>query len=832
MRIWKKKTEVPELTGLTELPEQEQQEKAEATDENQINDKKQTADKKRRSFWSSRMVQNLICMLSLIVLVADMAGIVLFADYYNLHDMGDILELLLFGEYEESEEFWNTFVNEADTRIAVEKAKQMYQDLNVAENNGMTMVDLGYLDHLEYGDELTGITYYLADLVAWWDDFSLSKLSAEQYESISLIKQTDPYYRVESTFYGYQYPKYECVINERYYPVGDEDVSLYEYADSPELFAEYSGKLQRTIQAVKEMSTVYRTNLDHYNLHAALVDGKSGLAFSSFEDVNAGDSLSISELHSMFEERVKKSGRYLIYEAGSEIHSNIDIPYYRSYLEISYFKDLFYLEEGDILYLWVDDTYPGNDELREGWELYHEETSVLRKMLCVLPIALVLFLVSFIRRIMLEGRGGQKERKIRNWKTEFLIMECIAVGIGVVAILYPFMNEVSYYLEDPYILSGICIGVCCFMALILSMNLLYFGMELIRRLKARTFYKKSLLYVLITLFIRFVLMLNGKIRWAVGYLVFLLVNFLAVLSESGPLIVLMAILDLAIGTMVILYFKEQDQLRRQMESIAEGKDCEKLDEKRFHLTNRNTAEDINRIDLGIKKAVDISMRDERMKTELITNVSHDIKTPLTSIITYVDLLAKEPLETENEKQYVEVLTQKANRLKQLIDDLMEASKINSGNIAVVSEKLCMGELISQISAEYETRLEAKQLQIVYRLPEENLYFSGDSRHVWRVFSNLFSNLCKYTMPGTRVYLEADRTNQGSVCLEMKNISEQSLNISPEELTERFVRGDESRNTEGNGLGLSIAKSLMQAMGGEMKLFIDGDLFKVRLIFPE
>ena len=220
--------------------------------------------------------------------------------------------------------------------------------------------------------------------------------------------------------------------------------------------------------------------------------------------------------------------------------------------------------------------------------------------------------------------------------------------------------------------------------------------------------------------------------------------------------------------------------------------------------NAETAAYINEMDTGIKKAVDISMRDERMKTELITNVSHDIKTPLTSIITYVDLLAKEPLETENEKQYVAVLAEKSNRLKQLIDDLMEASKINSGNISVASERLCMGELVAQIRAEYEDKLAAKKLLVVSELPEEPLYFNGDSRHVWRVFSNLFSNICKYAMPGTRVYLETEHTGQAGVSLAVKNISEQSLNISPEELTERFVRGDESRNTEGNGLGLSIA----------------------------
>ena len=218
-----------------------------------------------------------------------------------------------------------------------------------------------------------------------------------------------------------------------------------------------------------------------------------------------------------------------------------------------------------------------------------------------------------------------------------------------------------------------------------------------------------------------------------------------------------------------------------------------------------------------------------MKTELITNVSHDIKTPLTSIINYVDLLQK-PHTDDEETQYLEVLSRQSQRLKKLVDDLMEMSKASTGNITAQITRLDAVEAVTQALGEFSDKLENVQLVPVLDAPEAPVMMLGDSRLVWRVLSNLLSNAVKYALPGTRLYLSV-RQNRNRVVIDIKNISKEQLGISAEELMERFVRGDASRNTEGSGLGLNIAKSLMELQKGQLKLLVDGDFFKVTLIFP-
>lgn len=223
------------------------------------------------------------------------------------------------------------------------------------------------------------------------------------------------------------------------------------------------------------------------------------------------------------------------------------------------------------------------------------------------------------------------------------------------------------------------------------------------------------------------------------------------------------------------------------------------------------------------------MKSERFKTELITNVSHDIKTPLTSIINYVDLIKKENPENENIKNYIEVLDRQSGRLKKLIEDLVEASKASTGSLAVNLAESDVSVLLSQTVGEFDERLKAAGLTAVLGLPEKPVLIMADGRHLWRVFDNLMNNICKYSQKGTRVYLDVAESS-GTVTVIFKNISAYELNISGEELTERFVRGDRSRNTEGSGLGLSIARSLTELQDGTLDIDIDGDLFKVTLTF--
>lgn len=237
----------------------------------------------------------------------------------------------------------------------------------------------------------------------------------------------------------------------------------------------------------------------------------------------------------------------------------------------------------------------------------------------------------------------------------------------------------------------------------------------------------------------------------------------------------------------------------------------------------NLVHSINAIASGKSNAISAQMKSDKMRTELITNVSHDIKTPLTSIISYVDLLSKEDLHNENAKEYIEVLSRQSLRLKTLLEDLIEASKASSGVLPVNKEEINIGVIINQVAGEYEERFAKKNLSVITNLPEDIHPVSTDGRHLSRVIGNLFSNIAKYSLEGTRVYVDVSQSDRTYVTI--KNTSANQLNISSEELMERFVRGDDSRKTEGSGLGLSIAGSLMTLMSGSLDIDIDGDLFK-------
>ncbi|NLC45416.1 MAG: sensor histidine kinase, partial [Clostridiales bacterium] len=265
------------------------------------------------------------------------------------------------------------------------------------------------------------------------------------------------------------------------------------------------------------------------------------------------------------------------------------------------------------------------------------------------------------------------------------------------------------------------------------------------------------------------------------------------------------------------------------QEIANGDLNHHIDTKRLLWDFKRYGENLNNISSGMSNAVEERMKSERLKTELITNVSHDIKTPLTSIINYVDLIKREEIEDVTIKGYVDVLDRQSYRLKKLIDDLADASKASTGNLAVNSARTEVGVLLTQTTGEYEEKMRDNDLELVLNQPEEEIFIMADGRLLWRVFDNLMGNICKYSQAGTRAYLNLEKSN-GRAIITFRNISKYALNISSDELMERFVRGDSSRTTEGSGLGLSIAKSLVELQNGELDLIIDGDLFKVILKF--
>ena len=274
---------------------------------------------------------------------------------------------------------------------------------------------------------------------------------------------------------------------------------------------------------------------------------------------------------------------------------------------------------------------------------------------------------------------------------------------------------------------------------------------------------------------------------------------------------------------------QMKSLKAAGERMARGEIDEKIDTQYMYSEFKRHAENLNSIGEGMAAAVEQRMKSERLKTELITNVSHDIKTPLTSIVNYVDLLNK-PHTPEQEAEYLEVLDRQSKRLKKLTEDLVEASKASTGNMNVSLVRTNTREIIEQSLAEYGRRMEQGKLIVITNIPDPAPAAMADGRLLWRVLDNLFNNVCKYALAGTRVYIDAGIEGNEAV-ISVKNISRDPLNVSADELMERFVRGDSARHTEGSGLGLNIAQSLVNLMHGKFSLSIDGDLFKAEIRLP-
>ena len=294
---------------------------------------------------------------------------------------------------------------------------------------------------------------------------------------------------------------------------------------------------------------------------------------------------------------------------------------------------------------------------------------------------------------------------------------------------------------------------------------------------------------------------------------------------------MLALLAVDVAAMIFAIRKADglDLIMDGLKKISDGELQYKIKTDTLTGKQKVMAEYINNIGSGLDAAVENSLKKERMQTELITNVSHDLKTPLTSIINYVDLMKRENPTDPKIQEYLRILDEKSQRLKVLTEDVVEASKASTGNIKLEMNDIDFVEMVQQVIGEFEEKFQEKNLTMMVHFTDEPSIIYADGQRMWRVLENVFGNVVKYAMEGTRVYAEISNRNK-KVTFSLKNISAQPLNISADELTERFIRGDVARNTEGSGLGLSIAKSLTELQGGEFKLYLDGDLFKVMITF--
>lgn len=415
---------------------------------------------------------------------------------------------------------------------------------------------------------------------------------------------------------------------------------------------------------------------------------------------------------------------------------------------------------------------------------------------------------------------------------EFGLCALLTQGIPELMLNYGFGS-----MKVGMVLATMTAGVMLWLAFAWFQNI-------VMRLKSKSFWRTTELYYAYQFlkkswpFITRPFKTIGKnipLFWG-GFAVFVLITILEFFivenygwygGEFILLYIFIKVVELVVFMIILFYMQE---LHQGSKRVAAGDMSKPIDTHRMFWKFKEHGENINKVSDGIALAVKERMKSEHFKTELITNVSHDIKTPLTSIINYVDLIKKEDIQDENVQEYIEVLDRQSAKLKKLIEDLMEASKASTGNLPVNLEECDIEVLLTQVIGEFEEKLKKNQLQVVVQKPENSVKMMADGRHMWRVLDNLLNNACKYSMPGTRVYVSLKEENKNAV-ITFKNVSKTALNIPSQELMERFVRGDSSRNTEGSGLGLSIAQSLTELMHGKLELEIDGDLFKVTLTFP-
>lgn len=469
--------------------------------------------------------------------------------------------------------------------------------------------------------------------------------------------------------------------------------------------------------------------------------------------------------------------------------------------------------------------------------LYNQTKSLYKYSYSTLIISIIIGSIELIYLIYSLGYVKNKEEIYLSWLDK-IPLEILFFGYCLL-----FFVEAALLVMCLSVISvdvNLCVMLIMLVGYFSVLSALYGAGTLLKRIKAHTFFKNSITYRILKWLIQKYKNVKNIISSNKNLGGKIALYFIGIVTVS----ILIGLIFKEFGILLDIVFwiwcyykimKEVDkfkQIHDATEKIYKGDTNIKLDESLYTGVLKELAIYINDIAGGFSNAIKESLKSERLKTELITNVSHDIKTPLTSIINYVDLLKQENIQNEKAKEYIEVLDNKSQRLKKLIEDLVEASKASSGNIKINKEVLNVKELLNQVTGEFEDKFNSRGLNIISKLPEKTVYIKADSRYLYRVLENIYSNVAKYAEENTRVYIDCILEEENTVTIYVKNISKDELNISADELMQRFVRGDKSRNTEGSGLGLSIAKSLTELQDGTFNIYLDGDLFKVAIKFKK
>lgn len=528
----------------------------------------------------------------------------------------------------------------------------------------------------------------------------------------------------------------------------------------------------------------------------------------------------------------KTMGDYLLYDMENK-EFGTDIRGLENYFFGGYSTQMYWPLDHVVLVIGVDTQLPVQDDLFEAQMEYERLHPWIKVAIVGALISLIGWILSLVYLTLAAGRREGEDEIYLNFsdriKTELMIATFVILTSEIV-VLTGRATSKQWDVSGLLVASGT-------ISFIVDTLFLIFYLSMVRRLKAEVMWENSLICwlgrglsktfrersVTVQVLIRFAVHMAVCFVLAVGTFYF---------RNMAALLLLLVFCAME-AYMMLRAAVEHYQILKGVEKIAGGDLSAKIDVEELHGEDRKLAEAINNIGAGLLHAVDDSTKNERMKANLITNVSHDIKTPLTSIINYVNLIKREDIENERVKNYVRILDEKSQRLKQLTEDLVEASKVSSGNVKLDMQQIDLVELVCQTGGEFNEKFESKELTIVTKLPHDAVYIYSDGRQLYRVIENLYNNVAKYALEKTRVYVDVQSDGDEAV-FSIKNVSEKVLpvdNSSVDDLTERFIRGDVSRTTEGSGLGLSIAKNLTTLMGGRFGISVDGDLFKAEIVLP-
>lgn len=696
------------------------------------------------------------------------------------------------------------------------------------------------------------------------DDFE-SKTESEKLDTVAdelyyrYTSQSENIGNVTDTRTNTEYPGCFFVelsqLDEKFAPQGAENI-----LDAVNKSTEWNGRLEdaykelftlldciRAIQSDEQFND-YETSLASvFHSVGDYTEGSTNLTYL-FADketqtiyTNKKAYSSYAQLEQNLEKIFKEKAYAVVYPELSECVTNIpgaDLQVWNHTIDQNFdTKDFVFAVS-------VDTKFSVADSMADEAENYETYSKLMFPMLAGAIFGSVLWLIGMVWLTVTAGRRPEDEEIHLNgfdrWYTEIAAGTVIGIWLAGTIISGTLIANSSL----GYSHVVVTVIVICLICGTYTMAWFLIGyLSLVRRIKAGTLWKNSLIRKVL----KWIGKCSGKLAdfarafsrntaekikvllvgGAFLFLQFLIIG--CVFSGAGVFLLALMAVDVAVMIFAIRKADGLDLIMDGLKKISDGELQYKIKTDTLTGKQKVMAEYINNIGSGLDAAVENSLKKERMQTELITNVSHDLKTPLTSIINYVDLMKRENPTDPKIQEYLRILDEKSQRLKVLTEDVVEASKASTGNIKLEMNDIDFVEMVQQVIGEFEEKFQEKNLTMMVHFTDEPSIIYADGQRMWRVLENVFGNVVKYAMEGTRVYAEISNRNK-KVTFSLKNISAQPLNISADELTERFIRGDVARNTEGSGLGLSIAKSLTELQGGEFKLYLDGDLFKVMITF--